>query len=90
MPNISSFPGGSGFAGKLMDHDGNEEMLKIKTRPRIVTPSQPIEAPIEQPLSVQFKDTGSFLSHLDDVLGFEGSVDTKSMVSNGLNTRQTT
>ena len=85
MPNISSFPGGSGFASKLMDHDENEEMLKIKSRPRIVTPSQPIEAPMEQPLSVQFKDTGSFLSHLDDVLGVEGTVDTKSVIPNGLN-----
>ena len=55
MPNISSFPGGSGFASKLMDHDENKEMLKIKSRPRIVTPSQPIEAPMEQPLSINLR-----------------------------------
>jgi hypothetical protein len=84
MPNISSFPGNSGFASNLMinnDKSIDEEMQY--TRPRIITPGPPIEAPMEQPLSVHFKDTGSFLSHLDNVLGY--NVGTRSSIVSSFN-----
>ena len=68
MPNISSFPEAVASPVKL-DHDENKEMLKIKSRPRIVTPSQPIEAPMEQPLSVQFKDGVHF--YLTSMMSWE-------------------
>ena len=57
MPTIETYPGNSDFGQHLMQ------------QPRMITPGPPIKAPIEQPLSVQFRDTGSFLKHLDGVLG---------------------
>eukprot|EP00943_MAST-04B_sp_MAST-4B-sp1_P001853 g1853.t1 len=84
MPNISSFPGNSGFASNLMINNNKSIEEEIQyTRPRIITPGAPIEAPMDQPLSVQFRDTGSFLSHLDDVLGY--NVGNRSSTSSSFN-----
>lgn len=56
--------------------------------PRMKTPGPPLQVPPSDPVVNQFTDTGSFLKHLDGILGpFDGSVvlgsESGSVVSDG-------